>query len=161
MLDKERTACFTGHRDIPDKDIAVVRERTRIVIESLINKGVVYFGNGSARGFDLICCSLIIELKQKYPQIKLILVLPCRNQTEKWTNQADIAIYNEVLKKADKVRCLAEKHYKGCEFARNRHLIDNSGYCICYLTSDNGGTAYTVDYAKRNDLKIYNIAEDI
>ena len=42
---------------------------------------------------------------------------------------------------------------------RNRHLVDNSSLCISYLTSDSGGTAYTVDYAKANGLKVINLAE--
>ena len=42
---------------------------------------------------------------------------------------------------------------------RNRHLVDNSSLCISYLTSDSGGTAYTVNYAKAKGLKIINLAE--
>ena len=41
---------------------------------------------------------------------------------------------------------------------RNRHLVDNSSACICYLTKSAGGTAYTVNYARRMGLRIINIA---
>ncbi len=40
----------------------------------------------------------------------------------------------------------------------NRYLVDNSGVCVCYLTRDAGGTAYTVNYAKRQGLEIINLA---
>ena len=42
---------------------------------------------------------------------------------------------------------------------RNRHLVDNSSACIAYLTESKGGTAYTVDYADKHDLTIFNIAD--
>ena len=43
---------------------------------------------------------------------------------------------------------------------RNRHLVDHSGTCICYLTRSTGGTAYTVDYARKKGLRIINVAND-
>ena len=161
-MDKRmKTACFTGHRDIPISEIPIIKNRLKSVIASLVEKGVIYFGNGAAYGFDLIAAETVLEMKQKYPQIFLILVLPCRNQTEKWQDEREIKRYYDILDKADKMVCLSERHYKDCELARNRHLVDNSGYCICYLTQNSGGTSYTIDYAKRNSLKIYNIAKEI
>ena len=44
---------------------------------------------------------------------------------------------------------------------RNRHLVDNSGVCVCYLTKNSGGTAYTVNYAKKQGINVFNIAENI
>ena len=43
-------------------------------------------------------------------------------------------------------------------FKRNRHLIDNSSLCVCYLKEQSGGTVYTVTYAKAHGLNIHNIA---
>ena len=42
---------------------------------------------------------------------------------------------------------------------RNRHLVDHSSICVCYLTEDRGGTAYTVNYAKKQGLKVINLAD--
>lgn len=81
------------------------------------------------------------------------------NQTKKWKDEREIKRYYDILDKVDKVVCLSELHYKGCELARNRHLVNNSSYCICYLTQNNGGTAYTVNYAKNKGLKVFNIAK--
>ena len=38
-------------------------------------------------------------------------------------------------------------------------MVDNSTYCICYLVSQTGGTAHTVDYARKHNLNIINIAD--
>ena len=44
---------------------------------------------------------------------------------------------------------------------RNRHLVDCSSACICFLTKHEGDTAYTVDYAKQMGLDITNVVEEI
>lgn len=41
---------------------------------------------------------------------------------------------------------------------RNRHLVNSSSVCVCYLTKDTGGTAYTVKDAKQKGLQITNLA---
>ena len=37
----------------------------------------------------------VLDLKSKYPQIKLILVYPCKNQTQFW-KEDDIKKYNRI-----------------------------------------------------------------
>jgi hypothetical protein len=37
---------------------------------------------------------------------------------------------------------------------------DCSSACIYFLTKHEGGTAYTVDYAKQNGLDIINVVEE-
>ena len=46
-------------------------------------------------------------------------------------------------------------------FKRNRYLVDHSSLCICYLTRQTGGTAYTFNYAKNKGIEIINIAETV
>ena len=66
--------------------------------------------------------------------------------------------YNRIMKAADKVVYTSQDYYNGCMHKRNRHLVDNSSLCICYLNSNTGGTAYTVDYAKSVGCRVSNIA---
>jgi len=54
----------------------------------------------------------------------------------------------------------SREYSKGCMHKRNRHLVDNSSACVCYLTEKTGGTAYTVEYAQRMNLRIINAAEE-
>ena len=78
---KQKTCCFTGHREILDKDYKILKENLKYVIIQLIKKGIIYFGVGGARGFDMLVEKIILDLKKQYPQIKLILVLPCKSQS--------------------------------------------------------------------------------
>ena len=68
-------------------------------------------------------------------------------------------IYESIKEQADKVVYTSEEYTRGCMHKRNRHLVDNSSVCICYLTESTGGTAYTVNYAKEKGLMTINVAE--
>lgn len=155
---RKQTVCFTGHRKIPPERLSVVARRLRETIIKLIEDGYLYFGAGGALGFDTLAAQTVLELKSIYPQIKLILVLPCLSQTKGWSAR-DIEIYEDIKQKADKVVYTSQEYTKGCMHKRNRHLVDNSNTCICYLTEKSGGTAYTVDYARNNNLTIINLGE--
>ena len=43
-------------------------------------------------------------------------------------------------------------------FKRNRYMVDHSDICVCYCTSGEGGTAYTVRYAEKKEIPIVNLA---
>ena len=142
-----QTCCFTGHRKIPLDQLESVTQRLRDAVIASIKYGYLYFGAGGALGFDTLAAQTVLDLKKDYPQIKLILVLPCKTQTRGW-KQEDIEEYNRIMKAADKVVYTSQDYYNGCMHKRNRHLVDNSSLCICYLTERTGGTAYTIDLAK-------------
>lgn len=156
----EKTCCFTGHRNIPANEYEKIQNTLEETIISLIKKGVCYFGAGGALGFDTMAALTILKLKEKYPHIKLILVLPCENQTYKW-QQKDIDIYENIKSKCDKYVYTSKYYYNGCMFKRNKHLVDNSKYFICYLIKKTGGTAFIVNYAMSKNLIIYNLADEI
>lgn len=155
---RERTCCFTGHRKIPQSELGKVKCRLRNAIISAFKNGYLYFGAGGALGFDTLAAQTVLELKKKYPDIRLILVLPCLSQTRSW-RESDISEYERIKSEADKVVYTSKEYTKDCMFKRNRHLVDNSSLCICYLTEQSGGTAYTVNYAKNNNLIVDNIAD--
>ncbi len=157
---KSQTCCFTGHRIIPlFERNAVEKALEKAVIESIKN-GYLYFGAGGALGFDTMAALTVLRLKKQYPQIKLILVLPCENQTKNWKT-ADIEKYEHIKSQADKVVFTSKEYTLDCMHRRNKHLVDNSSMCICYLKKENGGTAYTVEYAKDRGLQITNIVNSI
>lgn len=81
MLYKEKTACFTGHRELREP-FEVVYAKTVEVVERLIHQGYRFFGAGGARGFDALAAEVVLALKAKYPHIHLILVLPFHKQYE-------------------------------------------------------------------------------
>ncbi len=150
---KERICCFTGHRDINEKELANIKSKTERQIIGLIEKGVINFVTGGARGFDTLAAEMILKLKKTFPNIKLILVLPCVNQTKGW-NKSDADRYDYIKSKADKVKILSKNYYSGCMHFRNQYMVENSAYCIFYCRKKVGGTFYTANYAVRKGLSV-------
>ena len=155
---KEKTCCFTGHRQIPSEYLPALSKKLRDTLICYIEQGYRFFGAGGALGFDTIAAQMVLELKKQYPDIKLILVLPCRDQADRWTSQ-DVAEYERIKARADKVVYTSERYFNGCMQKRNRHLVDGSSLCICFLSKPSGGTKYTVDYATESGLMIVNLAK--
>ena len=153
---REKTCCFTGHRQLPPGERAKIANRLERVISSLYQRGVRYYGAGGALGFDTLAAQTVLRLRESCPGMKLILVLPCLTQTRGWRPE-DAAEYERIKAQADKVVYTSQEYAKDCMFKRNRHLVDNSGICVCYLTKSSGGTAYTVRYAEGKRLEVINV----
>lgn len=149
-----KNCSFTGHRIIPGS--SELREKLRLEIIKLIDKGVTDFYNGGALGFDTVCALDIITLKENF-DIKLHLILPCKDQDEKWTvNQRNA--YSFILDNADSIEYVSEKYENGCMQVRNKLLVDKSDIIIAYCKRQSGGSYFTVKYAEKIGKEIINIA---
>lgn len=156
---RQQTCCFTGHRDIPAQNISKVANRTEQYIRELIGKGVRYFGVGGAIGYDTLAAQILFKMREaEYPGIKVILVYPFEGYTSRWSAEQQ-AVYRQILPYYNKRVCVADQPSKGAYLQRNRHLVDNSAYCISYCVKDTGGTAYTVKYAHSKGLIVMNTAD--
>lgn len=157
---RQMTCCFTGHRDLPSEKKREIAERTAAAIRALItDRGVRYFGVGGAVGYDTLAAEVLFKLKEtEYPHIKVILVYPFEEFTDRWTAEQQAA-YERLLPKYDKVVCACSRPSREAYLARDRHLVNGSAYCIAYCTRNTGGTAYTVRYAHQQGATVQNIAE--
>lgn len=160
MRERSNTCCFTGHRDISAMTYHQLIERVEPLVMRLIDNGYEYFACGGALGFDTFAASYICSLKMRRFPVKLVLMLPCRDQTAKW-GAVDKKVYDGILERADEVIYTSESYYTGCMQKRNRALVDASSACICYLTSMGGsGTRQTVEYARKKGIAMINVARD-
>lgn len=156
---KAHTAAFTGHRELRLGDPVRLKQRLSELLPQLIeHDSYRFFGSGGARGFDLLAAQAVLDLKYRYPHIKLIMVLPCRNQTERW-NDADKQVYETVLSRADKITFTSDgKYTKNCMRIRNQHLVDCSSLVIAYQFRTASGSLQTVNYANMRGVKVLNLA---
>jgi len=143
---------------MPESAYNLLCQKTEEAVERLINNGYLFFCTGGALGFDTVAALTVLKLKKRYPNIRLILILPYRSQAKGWTNE-EIKIYENIKEQADEAVYTSEEYTRGCMHRRNRQLVDKSSACIAYLTKNEGGTAYTVKYAKKNNLTVFNIAD--
>ncbi len=153
---KNATCCFTGHRFIPAERYCGIKKALQNAITELIKAGVSTFISGGALGFDILAAQCVLSLKPYYPDIRLVMMLPCRDQHIKWKS-SDQDIYERILMVADDIIFLNDKYITGCMHQRNRTMVSHSGYCIGYFDGKPGGTAHTMELAKEQDLKIFNI----
>ncbi|MBQ8331062.1 MAG: DUF1273 family protein [Clostridia bacterium] len=155
---KTGICCFTGHREIADGHLTQLPQSLDRVLEELIAEGVTVFRAGGAMGFDTIAALKVLEKKKSYPHVRLELYLPCRDQTRGWSETGKHA-YQYVLERADSFVYLRETYVKGCMHERNRALVQGADVCVTYCVSNMGGTAYTVGYARKNGLRLINLAD--
>ena len=78
---KEKTCWFTGHRAIPARALPALAEELEQTLRRLIDKGMGYFGAGGALEVDTLAAETVMRLKDEYPGVRFIMVLPCRDQT--------------------------------------------------------------------------------
>lgn len=143
---KECTAVFIGHNEC----YSLSSNDVELAIEDLINKGVTTFLSGGQGGFDRLCAVCVNRLKQQYSQIKNCIVIPYLDFKIFDKDIFDEIIYPENFEKY---------HYKAAIPARNRFMVDNSAYAICYVNHSWGGAAKTFERAIKKNLIITNLGE--
>jgi uncharacterized phage-like protein YoqJ len=162
--EKGKAACFTGHRRIGKADLPVLKQLLDETIETLVQQGISTFLCGGAVGFDALACRAVDDLRAKSvgvrDNVKLVMVLPCRNQSKGWSTK-DKAVYGELLTAADEVVYVSEEYFDGCMKLRNARLVEDSDICVAYLKNvTRSGTAQTVRMAKEKGIPVINLAEN-
>ncbi len=151
-INKETTCAFTGHRTLYE-DFNI--ERLKKVVVRLLEIGYDTFLVGMAVGFDMVCFK-VLEQFRKTNNLKIIACVPCKGQDAKFSiNQKKE--YKRMLSVADEVITLEETYTPYCMIKRNRFMVDNCSFLVSYLRKNSGGTKYTVDYAKKQNIPVYNV----
>lgn len=151
---------FTGHRRVPQRHVQDLYERMYFLINHYYTEGCRDFYAGGAMGFDRMAGAAVIEYRRTHPDVKLHLILPCRDQDARW-NKGERQAYQEQLKAADSVTYLAERYHDGCMQERNRALVAHAKCCIAYCTEQYGGTVQTMRLATAAGLRVHNIAKGL
>lgn len=150
---REKTVCFTGHREMPADQLKTILQSTADAVFNLYERGYRIFCVGGALGYDTLAARVVLALRQRYPDVRLHLYLPCPEQADKWSD-SDRKMYEVIKKAADAVTVCSPHYTRFCMHERNRQLVNASSVCICYLTKQTGGTAYTVRYATEKGLEV-------
>ena len=158
--DRASTACFTGHRSLPANRLSRIEEKTFHILDVLIAAGYRTFLCGGALGFDTLAEQCILTRRETVPVIRLILALPCRDQTERWTKMRALREYQRIKGLADEVVYLRDFYTEGCMKERNQYMVDRSSFLVAYYneeTKGKSGAGQTVRMAQAAGLKIYNV----
>ena len=159
--------CFTGYRpekykfdiDGDSSDATVLKVKPARYVNELISKGVTEFYCGCARGFDIFAAEAVLEAKKYHPTTKLISVMPFRDMNRGWEPGWTDRLMR-VLDQSDDVIVIADGYRRGVYDIRNRYMVDHSEYVITYFDGAVGGTRNTLDYAKRKNRVVVNLADE-
>lgn len=162
-------ACaFTGHRPMKfsfgydEEDERCIRLKLVMAqqIASLIESHVSLFYTGMAQGVDQWGAEIVLDMKRQYPYVRLIAVLPCETQADKWSVEQRERYFN-TLPECDEVITLNAHYTSECMLECNRYLVDHADYLLAvYDGGGKGGTAYTVRYAREKKREIIIIHPD-
>ncbi len=160
VFERDIAVCFSGHRSVPAAEAEIIRKRLDAQIGRCVADGKYVFICGGAVGFDMMAAEEVIRVRMTQPDVRLILALPCHDQTATWNNTSVLRQYKAILSLANDVIYISKFYETGCYHARNRWMADHSSVCIAYLKKQSGGTYFTVDYAAKSGLSVVNLAEN-
>ena len=151
-MKKEFRCCFAGHNNI---NISTEKEKVKEVAENLILQyGVKDFWVGNYGNFDIGCALAIKELQVNYPDIKLSVVIPYLTKSISEYKEVYYKNFDNVL--IANIPLSVPKRFHIIK--ANEYMVENSQFLICFINRSWGGAVQTFEYAKRKNLKIFNLA---
>lgn len=132
---------FCGHRDVSQSDD--VRTWLENCVESLIREGATDFYLGGYGSFDNMAASVVWKLKEKYPDICSVLVIPYLNRDID-TSRYDLTTYPP-LETVPKRFAITR---------RNEWMVRAADVVVAYVRHGWGGAAATLEYAQRKKKRI-------
>ena len=158
-LDRKKSITFTGHRIIPLVRQKEFRERLEEAVALACKSDMTRFYCGMALGFDMMAAEVVLSLKDKFPDIQLIAIVPFLGQSSRW-GSFEQERYCQILAGANKVVVLSENYFRGCLLRRNDYMLSHSCGVIAYYDGKlKGGTYYTVRKAGRMEMDVVNICD--
>ncbi len=147
---------FSGHRVIAQAKLAPLKDLLRRAIAYAYEQGCRSFYCGGAVGFDTYAAKEIILFRVKHPDVRLILLLPCADQSEGWSDMQRAA-YDYILSEADEAVILSDSYARGCMQKRNRDLVERADMLICYVGREGSGSSQTLHLAEKKGIPVYNL----
>lgn len=151
-----KICCFAGHSKLYNSD-EIYHNLVNLIEKLITEENVSEFWVGNYGSFDWLSAKAVRSLKEKYPAIKLNLVIPYLTSDINENRELYYRNYDHILM-AD----LPERTPKRFQILKcNEYMVNNSDFIICYVQYSWGGAAKTMEYAqKKKHIKIFNIAQD-
>ena len=148
-----KSCFFIGHRDADER----LLPRLELVIDRLIREdGVRYFYVGGYGGFDRLATAAVRRMKQKYPDITLMLVLPY-HPAERPTESPDGfdgTYHPDGLESTPKRYAIVRA---------NKIMVDTCDWLVCYVRHGASNSRKLLDYAEHLNnmglIQIVNVAK--
>ena len=156
--DKRKTrCCFTGHRpqklSRPVDDIKVDLENE---ILAAVRDGYTSFITGMACGTDIWAGNIVLRLKDRFPDLKLIAAVPFPEAAACWPDEWKQK-YHLLLSRADWVQTICPEYCAEAYRLRNRWMVDHASRIIAVYDGKPGGTENTIRYARQAGITVVTL----
>lgn len=161
----ERACSFTGYRaeklpwaDENSKQAEDFKMQLCIEICQKIKAGCTTFYSGMCNGVDIIAGEMVLELKETFPHIKLIAVIPYEEFASSWSEEWRERYFNLLVKVDDEV-LLNYKYKTNCFKQRNEYLVKHAGHLIAVQNYEDvfSGTMQAIKMARFRNRNIVMI----
>ena len=152
-----KRCCFTGHRRIPPSHMHALPLHIDGALDAFYRVGCRDFYTGGAIGFETLAAERVVAYRETHPGVRLILLLPCRDQYKEWCAQ-DVRAYFDILNACDAYRYVSEEYDAQAMYRRNMELVGVAQACIAYVSREASGAGQTMRAAARAGLTVINLA---
>ena len=83
--------------------------------------------------------------------------IPCPTQADAWP-EAERRRYRELVAKCDMETMVSDTYSSACMQRRDRYMVDHAMLLIAAFDGTAGGTRYTVEYALRRGIEIFDVS---
>lgn len=154
---RKHRCCFTGHR--PEKlsrTERAIKSDLKKEIKLAIKDGYTVYLTGMARGTDLWAAEIVLALRKRNKDLKLICAVPYEGFELRWSEPWQ-NLYQQILAEADLVKVVGNGYHPGIFQIRNEWMVDRSSRIIAVYNGQSGGTRNTICYADKHSIPVRSI----
>ncbi len=144
-----KSCFFIGHREADERLLpTLVNAIERLVVL----EGVTCFYVGGYGGFDRVAATAVKQVKQRYPEIILMLVLPYHpaERPVETPYGFDGTYYPEGMETVPRKFAIVQA---------NKRMVDNVDWLIAYVRHGSSNSRNILEYAQRQGISYININE--
>ncbi len=111
------------------------------------------------KSVDMYAAEIVLELKEKYPQITLECAIPYERQAVRWP-EALRNRYFSIAEQCDQETMLQTHYTPDCLRKRNRYMVDHADIVLAVWNGSPSGTGQTVWFAQNRRKPVWLIFPD-
>jgi uncharacterized phage-like protein YoqJ len=125
-------------------------------ILAAVQDGYSSFITGMACGTDIWAGNIVLRLKDRFPDLKLIAAVPFPEVAACWPDEWKQK-YHLLLSRADWVQTICPEYCAEAYRLRNRWMVDHASRIIAVYDGKPGGTENTIRYARQAGITVVTL----
>ncbi|MGD7045394.1 DUF1273 domain-containing protein [Jeotgalibacillus proteolyticus] len=146
-----------------DPAVKIIKKAIKQHIEAKVGEGLEWVLVSGQLGVEMWAAEVVIELKDRFPELKLAILTAFEKHEEKW-NENNQEMYQQVVLEADFVDAISKKPYQNPQQLKNKnlfHLTKSDGLLMIYDEEKEGSPKFlwemARDWSKINEYSVTQI----